>query len=478
MGFPNDQSDSLKFLDSESKDISAYLNSTETKTLTLISPDHIDPIEPLNAIESVMVGPGFDNLRNSCFINAILQCCIHIVPFAEGLQSSGHKKSCKSFIEGFCLICTIMHLFDEAIIVYDGNSIAIIVHNIDKISSCLMKDQQEDAHEFLQCLLDKLEHAPLYGSDFVKQIFEGCLVSRIEGCNCGHYSDTYEPVIDLSLEIQNAFSLENALKSFTDVERIGDGEAIFTCVSCNDSVVIEKQLELDTVPSIASFHLKRFNYNGVILDKIDKHIEFPLELDLRPYTRQCWNSDIPLMYDLYGIVVHVGSSPIFGHYYSFVRSSPDAGYKMDDHNVTRVNENIVLAEAAYIPFYAKKGTQMSSTYKTASKQYLSMVLSNGLPTFILENDDQSSLIVAINNGDFSDYVTPMTPPRSRNEGENSTYDWLISKAWILAILKSFIKKSILLCLRHAKTLTEEKEQRRASFPAARGGKAYFRLSWS
>lgn len=34
---------------------------------------------------------------------------------------------------------------------------------------------------------------------------------------------------------------------------------------------------------------------------------------------------------------------------------------------------------------------------------------------------------------------------------------LISKAWILAILKSFIKKSLLLCLRHAKTLTEEKE---------------------
>lgn len=52
-----------------------------------------------------------------------------------------------------------------------------------------------------------------------------------------------------------------------------------------------------------------------------------------------------------------------------------------------------------------------------------------------------------------------SPIRKHLEYECAAYDWLISKAWILAISKSFIKKSLLLRLRHAKALTEEKELR-------------------
>lgn len=52
-----------------------------------------------------------------------------------------------------------------------------------------------------------------------------------------------------------------------------------------------------------------------------------------------------------------------------------------------------------------------------------------------------------------------SPIRKHLEYECAAYDWLISKAWILAISKSFINQSLLLCLRHAKALTEEKELR-------------------
>lgn len=47
---------------------------------------------------------------------------------------------------------------------------------------------------------------------------------------------------------------------------------------------MEKQLLLDKEPSVAVFHLKRFKTDGFNVEKIDKHVDFPLELDLQPYT--------------------------------------------------------------------------------------------------------------------------------------------------------------------------------------------------
>lgn len=79
-------------------------------------------------------------------------------------------------------------------------------------------------------------------------------------------------------------SLESALKSFTKVESIEVTEK-FTCDSCKEQVKVEKQLMLDQAPSIAALHLKRFKSDGMYVEKIDKKVDFPLELDLSPYTK-------------------------------------------------------------------------------------------------------------------------------------------------------------------------------------------------
>lgn len=107
---------------------------------------------------------------------------------------------------------------------------------------------------------------------------------QLQCCNCGHSSDTYEPSIDLSLEIDDAGSLSTALESFTKIEKIEDPETKFTCEKCKEQVAVEKQLMLDQTPSVAAFHLKRFKNDGSVVEKIDKFVAFPLELDLQPYT--------------------------------------------------------------------------------------------------------------------------------------------------------------------------------------------------
>lgn len=85
----------------------------------------------------------------------------------------------------------------------------------------------------------------------------------------------------MSLEIEDVDSLESALESFTKVECL----ETYTCASCKEQVQAEKQLLLDQAPSVAALHLKRFKSDGAYVEKIDKMVDYPLELDLAPYTK-------------------------------------------------------------------------------------------------------------------------------------------------------------------------------------------------
>lgn len=108
--------------------------------------------------------------------------------------------------------------------------------------------------------------------------------SQLQCCNCGHSSNTFEPLIDLSLEIESVDSVPSALGSFTKMEKIEDSEIKFTCENCKEEVAVEKQLMVDQAPSVAVFHLKRFKADGSFVEKIDKHVDFPLEFDLQSYS--------------------------------------------------------------------------------------------------------------------------------------------------------------------------------------------------
>ncbi|KAI8023343.1 Ubiquitin carboxyl-terminal hydrolase 21, partial [Camellia lanceoleosa] len=281
-------------------------------------------------------GAGLANLGNTCFLNAILQCFTHIVPLIQGLRSYNHLRPC----DWFCVICTLRD--------HIKYSITLMDREILDISSNFRRFQQEDAHEFMQCLLDRLDSCCIYSQtkdtslpsadeSLVKQVFGGRLISKLQCCNWGHSSDTYEPLIDLSLEIENVGTLPSALESFTKVEKIEDPETKFTCEQCTEKVSVEKQLILNQAPSVAAFHLKRFKNDGSYVEKIDKHVEFPLELDLLPYTGCDQNNDVELKYNLYAIVVHIGFSSTLGHYYCFIHSAPDAWYRLDDSKTTSVS---------------------------------------------------------------------------------------------------------------------------------------------
>ncbi|KAL5666176.1 hypothetical protein ACJX0J_026284, partial [Zea mays] len=311
------------------------------------------------------VGAGLSNMGNTCFLNATLQCITHTVPLFLKLCSNDHFTPCSYNEDGFCSFCALKEHVDESIR-RSGSVIAPTKFrdSLRKLSLDFTPGQQEDAHEFLRCLLDNLHECTLdpksksKGSSFeeesiVKEIFGGQLKSHLSCCECGHSSETFEPFLDLSLEIDQVDHLVDALQSFTKVEQVGDSENKLTCESCNARVCKNKQLTLYRAPDVIAFHLKRFTTLDNSVKKIDKYVAYPLEVDLKPFHSNPETVG-ELKYDLYGVVEHSGL-PNYGHYVCTIRSSPSTWYLMNDSNVDSITDSSALNQEAYILFYVRQG---------------------------------------------------------------------------------------------------------------------------
>ncbi|KAG8059797.1 hypothetical protein GUJ93_ZPchr0002g26014 [Zizania palustris] len=348
--------------------------------------------------QSQLVGAGLGNMGNTCFLNSILQCVTHTVPLFLKLRSTDHCAPCSYDNDGFCSFCALKEHIDESI--QRSGSVLRPVRfrdNLRKLSSDFRPGQQEDAHEFLRCLLDNLHKCTIdrkskdKPSSFdeesiVKQVFGGRLKSQLICCECGHCSETFEPFLDLSLEIDQVDNLVDALESFTKVEQIGDAQNKLTCEHCNAKVSKNKQLMLDRSPDVIAFHLKRFTTIDNYVEKIDKHVMYPLELDLKPFHSDPYN-DNELKYDLYGIVEHSGL-PNYGHYVCSIRSSPSTWHLMNDSHVDSISEVSALNQEGYILFYVRQGKfEWFSSLLEQKEAIHPENMSGASPVSVLENID-------------------------------------------------------------------------------------------
>lgn len=68
---------------------------------------------------------------------------------------------------------------------------------------------------------------------WVHRIFGGLLRSRVNCLSCGHNSDTYDRMMDLSVDIAGVTSLKDALQMFTAVDHLR-GANKYKCEKCVD----------------------------------------------------------------------------------------------------------------------------------------------------------------------------------------------------------------------------------------------------
>ncbi|KFQ46664.1 Ubiquitin carboxyl-terminal hydrolase 36, partial [Nestor notabilis] len=316
------------------------------------------------------IGAGLHNLGNTCFLNSTVQCLTYTPPLANYLLSKEHSCTCDQ--GSFCMLCIMQNHVAQAF-ANSGSVIAPIafVRDLKNIARHMRFGQQEDAHEFLRYTIDAMQKSCLSGctrldcetqaTTLVHQIFGGYLRSRVECLACKSVSDTYDPFLDLALEIWVLRDLLEALELFVKPDLLG-GENSYLCAGCNNRVSATKRFSIHRASNVLTVLMLGLlcgggvrNVSAVQAPETSslplQDLAYPELLNIRPYMSE--NKGDPVMYGLYAVLVHSGYSCHAGHYYCYVKASNGQWYQMNDSMVRHSNIKEVLNQEAYLLFYVR-----------------------------------------------------------------------------------------------------------------------------
>ncbi|XP_065180897.1 ubiquitin carboxyl-terminal hydrolase 36-like isoform X2 [Sycon ciliatum] len=307
-------------------------------------------------------GCGLVNQGNTCFLNSVMQCLSYTPPLVHYFESGGHDET-GCGVAGFCAMCVLSRHVHN---VFTKNCAALkpqpVTKNLTKIAKHMRNGRQEDAHEFLRYFVEALQKScvipfpgkldnPTKETTFVHQVFGGYHRSQVKCLQCHHESNTYDPILDVSLDIKLANSLTQSFEQYVKPDLL-DGANMYKCEQCKCMVKARKSLSIHRAPNVLTIQLKRFDYSSMFGGKINKDVTYGCELNLRPYMSA--KKGDAMMYDLYAVLVHAGHSVHSGHYFCFTRTSTGDCYCFNDSLVRRVNLTQLLSQQAYLLFYRRR----------------------------------------------------------------------------------------------------------------------------
>lgn len=363
---------------------------------------------------------GLNNLGNTCFLNSVLQALLHTPLLKNFFLSDRHNRYvCQQRtrrknglnagelqIPSLCLSCDLDAMYSA---VFSGDrkpySPAKFLYSWWQHASHLASYEQQDAHDFFITMLDGIhekEHQQLKPHNeaistgdccIVHKVFSGTLRSDVTCTICGYTSTTYDPCMDISLDLNSSnnskkrasksfhtcnggsdrtSTLLGCLERFTRSERLGSDQKLF-CQHCQVKQESLKQMSFTKIPLVACFHIKRFEHSlkRKMAKKIDRYVQFPFYLDMTPFLSSSIlrsrfgnrifsiddrdsDADMELAseFEIFAVITHCGKLES-GHYTTYLRKN-NQWYKCDDSWITCVSENTVRASQAYMLFYVQK----------------------------------------------------------------------------------------------------------------------------
>lgn len=344
---------------------------------------------------------GLNNLGNTCFMNSVLQALLHTPPLRNYFLGGRHNhESCRRDSGNrLCLHCDMEAIFNA---VFSGDrtpySPARFLYSWWQHSANLASYEQQDAHEFFISVLDRIHETeekirPQKKDNgdcqcIAHKVFSGVLRSDVTCTTCGFTSTTYDPCLDISLNLETACSsskevngksskandkssistLLGCLDLFTRPEKLGSDQKLY-CQHCQVKRDSLKQMSIRRLPLVLCFHIKRFEHSWIkkMSRKIDKYLQFPVSLDTTPYLSSSVvrkrfgnrifafegdEAEISTEFEVLAVVTHSGNLES-GHYVTYLRLR-EQWYKCDDAWITQVSDHVVRAAQGYLLYYVQK----------------------------------------------------------------------------------------------------------------------------
>ncbi|KAJ7172374.1 hypothetical protein C8R46DRAFT_1348809 [Mycena filopes] len=293
-------------------------------------------------------------LRNAsgvrCFTHAILQCVLAILPVQLALE----EHECNEGAGDGCVLCLLRHILVAMMFHAPlGDELeAKLVASLGSICPNMDPRRQQDAQEYLVSLLEKMNQT--WGAatpeNPIAVIFRGREVSSVVCSECGSLSTSHADLRCICLALASTTTtLEGALVNFTKEETLSGGDA-YQCSTCKKLVQATKKIQIEVPPLVLLIQLKRFLYDqrGEVASKLEQEVQFPTTLDVGEYLAASPGS--PVLYDLFGIVFHIGASTASGHYFACVQKNA-TWHRYNDDMVEEIAGP--PTNDAYILMYAK-----------------------------------------------------------------------------------------------------------------------------
>jgi ubiquitin C-terminal hydrolase len=283
--------------------------------------------------DSAITARGLLRIGQTCYFNALVQGFSSLKSVCS--KRSAHTARCS---HEFCFGCESLQVFRK--LNHNGSPLMLnFTSQLHRLESDFTLHKQQDVHELLTLLLDKIDCQTKQES-FVKQIFSFNTDSFVTCAVCQNIFCTSLPTKILSLPIRSSRSVRKAVSEFTRSENLF-GANQYRCLFCNKNTDATKNLNIRCTSDAIIFHLRRFSFDGQAR-KIKKHISFSDTMLLDDCR---WN--------LRAVIVHLGRSINGGHFVVFKRTD-DLWWHIDDDKVQETSFQAVQESEAYILFWEKE----------------------------------------------------------------------------------------------------------------------------